>query len=190
LLAMLCVMGDIFASVCKVYHLDAGCYHYVGEPSKVNRRLEKVASKRLRSAESNWRRTVVFDEIGELYENQVDLFDFAVFVFRFLRDRGDNWRYRSDHLDFVRHWEEGRLRRAKEDKRDDEEMYPEGLVPAGIDDEDLAPGADQYRNGLATMTFESEYFQFVSEVPEEAVRAYMEVYGVEPDGYPPRMDDY
>ncbi len=194
LLAMLCVMGDIFASVCKVYHLGAGRYHYVGIPSKVGERLGKVASERLLSEESDWRWAVVSDEISGLYENGVDLFDFAVFVFRFLRDRGYNWRYRSDHLDFAKHWEEGRLRHGKDDKQDedkwDEEKYPERLVPEGVDDEDLAPGADQYRNGLATMTFESEYFQFVNEVPEEAVRAYMEVYGVEPDGYPPRMDDY
>lgn len=191
LMGMICVMEEIFTAVCTVYHPSAGRYHYFGLSNLIVERIEAVVEKRLYSPESDLGGEAAFDELSELYEQQIDLFEFMVFVFRFLRDGGYNWRYRSDHLDFVKRMEEGRVGHANNDDKDEDRVNPEWLTPAEVDAEELAPDAEQYnRNHLSDLTFESEYFKFVADEPEAVVQAYVKVYGVEPEGYPPRMDEY
>lgn len=189
LMGMICVMAKIFSSVCTVYHPDSKKYHEFGAPNEVQNRVESVARKSVSSIESNWDNTVASDEISAFYEHETNQFVFLVYVFRFLRRRGYNWQYRSDYLDFSKRVEDGRIGPSSD--HDGNENEEDMAFSDHIDLEDLVPAHEYYnRRDWRDLIFESEYFKFVAEEPEDVIQAYTYVYGVEPEGYPPRMDDY
>lgn len=191
LVGMLCALCDIFASVCTVYHPKSGRYHYVGKPHTVIHRLLRIAKDTLPFPSTDSESKTLYEDMDPFFEDlESDLLDpFYVFVFRYLRDNGYNWQYRSDYLAASRRIELGQYGRRNDDNDEGKEVDDRWLQP--VAPEDLAPGADQYtERNLSDISFESSYFDFVQEGPEPAVRAYIEVYGVEPEGYPPRMDEY
>lgn len=189
LAGMICAMSEIFASVCTVYHPKAGCYHYLGKPHAVIHRLLRVAKDTLPFPNTDFESNALYEDMDPFFEDWESplLHPFYVFVFRYLRDEGYNWQYRSDYLAASKRIESGNYGHRRGDN--DEEVGDPWLQP--VEPEDLAPGADQYtERNLADISFESDYINFVNDSPEPSVRAYIEVYGVEPDGYPPRMDEY
>ncbi len=192
-------MDEVFAPTCTVYHRVERRYHDMGSSIDLAERLGAIAKQRLYSPETDFNLEIILDECGSVFNDGIDLHAFLAFVFTCLHDRGYDWQYRSDHLAFMRRLEQGKvdfsaLRGDKSEEEEEEERRRERekwLEPSDPDAEDLAPDAEQYnRTSLAERGFESEYLKFVGEGPEPAVRAYIAVYGVEPDGYPPRMDEY
>ncbi len=191
LAGMICAMSEIFTSVCTVYHLKAGCYHYFGKPNTVIYRLLQVAKNTLPFPSTDSESDALYEYMDPFFEDWESplLHPFYVFVFRYLRDEGYNWQYRSDFLAASKRIESGDYGHRHGDSDEEEEVDDRWLLP--VEPEDLAPGADQYtERNLVDISFESEYIDFVNDSPEPSVRAYIEVYGVEPDGYPPRMDEY
>ncbi|MBK1442337.1 hypothetical protein JHJ32_20230 [Parapedobacter sp. ISTM3] len=193
LAGMICAMSEIFASVCTVYHINTRRYHYFGEPHTVSKRLLQVAQDNLPFPGTDAESDAVHEDMDTLFEDweSVLLRPFMVFIFRYLRDEGYNWQYRSDYLAASKRIESGAFGHRSGRSEDDEQEEPDGYELQPVEPEDLAPGADQYKqHGLSDISFESSYIEFVQEDPEPSVSAYIEVYGVEPDGYPPRMDEY
>lgn len=190
---MVCAMGDIFASVCTLYHPATGYYHNFGEPNTVSTGLVELAKEKLYAQSMDFERNFLSDRLDALYDERTfDLHAFLVFVFRYLRDEGYEWQYRSDYLRASKRIEAGDFRHRDDNDEDDDEKADERWCkPADMEPEDLGPDADQYnQNNIVDISFQTEYLKFVEEGPEPSVTAYIQVYGVEPDGYPPRMDEY
>ncbi len=190
LVGMLCSAADIFAATCTVYHPGVRKYHNLGKPNEVMKRMQSVAEKVVTSIETDWESGEVHEEISEIYERKVDVLPYMIFIFKFLRDRGYNWQYRSEFLEFAKRVEDGPVGPSADDEEGSDDENAEEFLPIEDADE-LAPDTPQYNTpSWADLTFESEYFKVVSEPPDTTVEAYIQVYGVEPDGYPPRMDEY
>lgn len=137
-----------------VYHPEDRLYHFLAEPFVGWSRILRVVKERKAG-----RAQPHFTNIPPRFYNATigttvgqALYRLLVFIFRYLRNNGYNWQFRSDMLGIVKSAEDHGCRLAD--------------------------------------TFEEAYFKEVAEPPFMQVEAYFEAYGILPDGYPPRLDDY
>lgn len=186
LTALMLCLEETFSHPNLVYDTNKN-YHHIENASKCNEISLALVNTRLYSPKTP-NSSNLSDDMGIIVENEKELGleHFYIFIFQQLKLAGLNWRFRSDYLDTMKRWEEGKIGKQPpsledhqpEDHNQENEIDYDFILPSGQESTFEGPN------------FEREYFKELNEEPPLSVSAYVQVYGTLPEGYPPRLDEY
>lgn len=119
----------------------------------------------------------------------VDFTDIKRHIFAFLEGRGIDWVFREYNFEFLlclqRELEERKLRTPEEDEALGMGRFEAIANYLRLDEPDESNGFQEVYPDFA-----SEFSRYMAREPRPVLRAYREVYGCWPEGYPPKMTDY
>lgn len=186
LTALILCLEETFPHPNLVYDMNKN-YHHIESATKCTKMLLELVNTRLYSPKTP-NSSDLSDDMGIIIENEKELGleHFYFFIFQQLKSAGLNWRFRSDYLDSIKRWEEGKI--GKQSPSLDDHQTNDHNKESEIDYDFILPNEQESK--FQYINFESEYFKELNEEPPLSVSAYAQVYGALPEGYPPRLDEY
>jgi len=186
IVAILCeAFYEIAGGSCKVYDLD-NYYYDFGAQDQYGQIIQKLV---LEMGLNSDERFSYISYLQHPYRNasRVDLRPVYEHIFNFLKVEDIDWHFRELYFDFILD-----LKRESEAKdttiENDEEHTNFGALEAVASYLEL--GERNSETGETVFPdFGTEFVNYDME-PDPILKTYIDIYGVNPAGYPPRMTDY
>lgn len=186
IVAMLCdVFYQIAGGSCKIYDVDNYFYDFE-DSERYGQIIDKLVYQLgLTSAERFSYRSYLQHPYRKV--NRVDLRHVYEHIFKFLKSEDLKWHFKEVYFDFLL-----RLEREIEAKN---EVIKNGGDPSSFGNLEaiasyLELGERDPKNGKVVFPdFGTEFINYDKD-PDPIIKTYIDVYGVNPAGYPPRMTDY